>query len=180
MYVAENEEKRPIKHANIHLKTEHADADIEPLVKKSVQATDKDYDLLVTDFCTVFEPNGEVLLKPLPRAISLDYCKAAFDAFHDALTDAKNSMRPAILNSGNQGSEGVLGFMDPVHRFNYCRTTALTVEHLEGFKESIPFLRSAASLMETHMPERYKAQLAECVKGHADYQIPGRPSAPSS
>lgn len=164
-----------MKLKKIHLKVAHTEQDIEPLVKNNVQPTDKDFDILVTEYCTVYKPNGEILLKLVPGAIAHDYCVTAFDAFEGRLSDIKNSNRAAMVASQNKGSEGVIGSMDPLHRFNYCRQTALTINNLNGYKASLPFIRSAATLMKAHMPERYEAQLQACKAGQADYIIPSTP-----
>ena len=164
-----------MKLKNIYLNAAHTDADIEPLVRNAVQPTESDYDFIITDYAAVFKPNGEILMKLVPRALSLDYCVSAFDAFHDRLTSVKNSNRPSMVGSLNRGSEGVIGFLDPIYPIQYCRTTALTNAHLDGFKDSLPFIRSAAELMKIHTPERYAAQLAACESGHADYVIPRTP-----
>jgi hypothetical protein len=100
------------------------------------------------------------LLKFLPRSIHLDYATIAFNEFEAAdLDDSKSSSRSAIAASANVGGEGVIGFMDPVHRFNFCRSTALTYERLKEFQASLPFIRSTGDLMKEHMPERYEAQM---------------------
>jgi len=165
-----------MEHKTIHLQNELSDSYIHELVTKHVKPNDRDFDakLLVDDYCTVLKPNGDVLLKFLPGAMNFDYATAAFNAFESAnLETSKSSQRPAIVASGNPGSTAVLGFMARVHRFNYCRATALTAKHLEGFKASIPFIRSASELMKQHMPERYAAQLGACNQCKPDYIIPG-------
>lgn len=164
-------------HKIIQLKSEYPDSYIDQLIAKDVHPNDGDYDdcLLIAEHCTVLKPNGEVLLTFLPRALNLDYATTAFNEFADYLTDAKGSARSAVSASPNSGSEGVLGFMDRVHRFNYCRATSLTSKNLEGFKAAMPFIRSAGELLKIHAPERYAAQLVACEACHPDYIIPNTP-----
>lgn len=167
-----------MKHKIIRLTAAQSDEYIDNLAAKNIQLTDGDYDpeLLITEYCTVLKPNGDPLLKFIPRSVSLDYATIAFNEFEGVdLDDSKSSARPAVANSANPGSEGVLGFMDPVHRFNFCRSTALTYERLKEFQASLPFIRSTAELIKQHMPERYAIQLAACVACHPDYIIPGTP-----
>jgi hypothetical protein len=151
-----------MEHKLIRLTAAYPDKYIDELIAKNVQLTSADYDqeLLITDYCTVLKPNGEPLLKFLPRSIHLDYATIAFNEFEAAdLDDSKSSSRSAIAASANVGGEGVIGFMDPVHRFNFCRSTALTYERLKEFQASLPFIRSTGDLMKEHMPERYEAQM---------------------
>ena len=52
---------------------------------------------------------------------------------------------------------------------------AITINNLDAYKASLPFIRSAATLMKAHMPERYEAQLQASQAGQADYIIPSTP-----
>jgi hypothetical protein len=164
-------------HATISLTVEHPDDYVDQLIQRNIQPTSDDFDpsLVITDYCTVLKPDGTVLLKLLPAALPLPYVVAAFEAFHDRLNPTRHSFRAAISNSANTGSEGVLGFMDPVYPFNYCRSTALTNDHLAEFQDSLPMIRSAGDLFAEHMPERYAAQLAVCSATKQDYVIPSTP-----
>jgi hypothetical protein len=65
--------------------------------------------------------------------------------------------------------------MDGVYPFNYCRSTALTNNHLVEFQDSLPMIRSARDLFAEHMPEHYAAQLAACTEAKQDYVIPSTP-----
>jgi len=148
---------------------------IEQLVERCIQPDQEDYDLLVEDTATVLRPNGEVLFKLLRTAIPLEYVEAAWEAFHDKLDPKTQSYRKAIANSANEGSEGVLGYMDRVHRLNYCRTTALAKDHLEEYKAAIPMIRAVGDIFAKHMPERYAAQHEFCQTVRPEYLIPETP-----
>lgn len=159
----------------IKLTSELSDDYVNQLRERNIQPSETDYDIVVNEPCTVLKPDGSVLLKYLPETLPLEYVEPSWEDFHDVLTPSKNSLRPAIYFSANQGAEGVLGFMDPVYPLPFCRATRLTREHLESFKQSLPMIRAAGQLMATHMPERYDAQMAACEGTHPDYIIPSTP-----
>lgn len=165
-----------MRHKTIKLAFAHTDHYLEELVKNNQHASDEDFDteLLITENTTVLKPDGTVLLKLIPRAIALDYVTAAFQAFADVnLHDSSDSLRPAVKHSANPGSEGVLGFIEGIHRNNFCRATQFTYTHLKEFETSLPFVRSASEQFKRHMPDRFAAQLEACEKSHPDYIIPG-------
>jgi hypothetical protein len=166
-----------MKHTTIKLTNAYPDEYTDQLVSRNIQPTNKDFDpnLLITDRSTVLKPDGDVLLKFLPSALPLRYVVPAWESFHDRLNPKKGSKRLAIANSANAGSEGVLGFMDGVYPFNYCRSTALTNSHLAGFQASLPMIRAAGDLFGLHMRERHAAQMAVCNATPKDYVIPSTP-----
>lgn len=167
-------------HRITRLTNEHSDAYVNKLITNNVQLNETDYDpeLIITDYRTVLKPNGELLLKLLPGAISVELASVAFREFNAAkLNVSTNSLRAAINTSANRGSDAVLGFMDPVPLFDFCRATAFTAKEMKAFRASLPFIRATAELMKIHTPDKYAAQMAACQNCLPDYIIPGRPTA---
>lgn len=139
---------------------------------------------------TVYKPNGELLLKVVPNAISVDSRDRAM-TFLQKASRAVSKNRGTFLGgqSNYVKADGTLsnttqtppirtsihGFFDRSPRFPFCRQTALVSREPAAFAEVFPMLADVARTFQEGARSRYMRQLEAAQRTHPAYVIPGTP-----
>jgi len=66
---------------------------------------------------------------------------------------------------------GIVGYFDRNVRMPYCRTTAWTQEHLQEFRQAIPYIQQISHEFQKACPERWQAQHEVWSDTHPDFRI---------
>lgn len=149
----------------IRVRTKVSEAELDKKVGKII--TESDYNILLTGPTKVTLPNGKPLCIYLPKALIGDEFSKAYEVLHKVrgTTNARQlaSGTPSYLDGNQRVSKpimsNIIGNVDNLPRFPYCRTTAWTGQNTTQFKSLYPLFGDIAKLMETHVPDRYENQL---------------------
>jgi hypothetical protein len=167
----------------INLKFERPDVEVNKLER---QVIDKTYaeTIVEAESTTVITPGGQVHAVFLKDVIPQGTCELAYPfLLNAAASPVIGGFRGTAAGTGTQPSykkdgtlsrmrrvpkeerltgakDGVLGFLDE-NNFSPCRLTAYTRNHWEQFGSTvIPYIQTVDHLFQSHMPERYAAQLS--------------------
>lgn len=184
-------EGRKVK--EIRLKTELPDEEIDKL--GGTLLNDDCYDIVVTEDCDVYKPNGQPLVKFRKNFIPPQMIKETFPVWRKAatptnnrgmagglvdstgLTTAKSIKKDGTLSKTSraktQVNSGIVGYFDANPRFPYCRLTAFNLEHMDQFQKCMPMIQLIDSGFRELMPDRWKAQMEVYEKTNKDFKIPG-------
>jgi len=164
------------------LRTQLSDDAVDALFGKVLP--ENAYDMLVTGHTRLLKPNGQPLLVYLPGAIPVATREATYPPLHRirAKTDNRGpaSGSERIKRGGTRTRSmlvmsNIVGNMESVPPFGYCRLTAYTAKETQGWAEVQPMFREMAELFHEHVPERHKAQMAVVNKTQPEWVIPGTP-----
>lgn len=147
---------------------------------------DDAYNLLLTGPARVFRPDGRLLCVYLPGAMAGTVTEEQYQVLHSLRTETTNnrglaSGSVAVAVGGQKRSyamqvaSAILGSFDPGGTYKYCRLTAWTGRHLPQWELLRPLFETVAQAMQTHVPDRYAAQMEEIGRTHPDWTIPGTP-----
>jgi hypothetical protein len=161
-------------------------------------ASDRHFEVRITDVATVLKPNGDPLGILVEKKLEASLQTKTFDLLK--AVEGLPSMRPGAVGAGssqrrikrdstlsnmravptavlevlkrNGVQTSQFGYMDPlVNRFD-CRETEWSVAEPALLDGLMPFLLEADEAFRDHLPERYAAQLAECRKA-PDWNLHG-------
>jgi hypothetical protein len=161
-------------------------------------ASERHFDVRITEAATVLKPNGEPLGIMITGKIDPSIQAKTFDLLKDV--HGLPSMRPGAVGAGssqrrikrnhtlsnmravpntvlevlqrNGAQTSQFGYMDPlVNRFD-CRETEWSVAEPALLKNLLDFLLLGDESLRDNLPERYAAQLSECRKA-PDWNLHG-------
>jgi hypothetical protein len=154
------------------------------------------YDLLISESCSVYKPNGDLLLKLIKGAIPPPIAMNAFDVIHNTriqtsknrstgagnefkirrkLRDGTLSKTTQTINPETGGyletHTGLVGYYDRYTRYPYARETAFLINYPDKWRKLQPFIRCVDRLFAAHYPERYRVQRAIADACASDWVI---------
>lgn len=139
-------------------------------------AVDDDYDVLIEEFTSAVDENGDHLFTYIPNALSNDIARESYMPILEAaeptdnrgVATAEDSMHNMIRKRDGKVSKthrtkwrifsSIIGYYDRYVRFPYCRLTAYTEHHPEKYSKILPVIRKINELYEKHSPVKYKKQ----------------------
>jgi hypothetical protein len=146
-----------------------------------------DYDVLLTGPTRLLTPAGKPLCVFLPGAVA-DHARddTAYDVLHSLRSYgtknrglASGTKRLDPTGRGRSYATDVksmiVGAVDPMGQQRYCRLTAWTGLHLPEWQQLQPLLKTVADNLAEHVPDRYRAQMAQVQRTHPDWVVPGTP-----
>ena len=155
---------------------------------KGKNLTPADWDIMLTGPAYVRRPDGKPLAVYLPGVMG----KFTRD-------DATYAILDAMGRSGKTGNRGLAGatpslprgtqkrsYAKPVHSnvigavdamsiYKFCRTTVWTGAHLDQWQQLFPVFAEVAGYLERYVPERYAAQVAAVANTRPEWVVPGTP-----
>lgn len=145
-----------------------------------------DYDVLLTGPTRVSKLDGRPLAIYLPGALTAAMDEpGVYEVLHELRHQISRNRGLASATprykSGQTRSytrpiaSAIVGAIDPGGQQRYCRLTSWTGTHLPEWETLHPLLRVIAAHLAEHVPERYKAQLAEARRTHPAWVVPGTP-----
>jgi len=170
----------------IHLTEQMPDEDVERLGGTMLESSA--YDIVITEDCDVFKPEGTPLLKFRKGVIPAEMCLKTFPIWEEAATPTDNrgmaagGVREARLKKDGtkekrtrtkQVNSGIIGFMDGNPAIPYCRLTAFNAANMDKFQECMPMITLVDKLFSEIMPDRHKAQMEYHSRTSNDFKIPG-------
>lgn len=168
----------------LRLRTQLREADLLP--KQGMVLGARDFDVLVTGEARVLKPDGKPLLVYLPGVLG-DWTR------NDTIYEILHELRTVTTNNRGMSSGGgvarsptgkryapttasaIIGAFDPNSYRRYCRLTAWTGRNLPKWEALQPFLAAIAKEFETHVPDRYRAQVTQVMATKPEWVIPGTP-----
>ena len=142
----------------VMLQSKVPDADVE--ARYGTQATDADYDVLLTGDACVYRPDGQVLCVLRRGAMDPGYAERAYPHLH-WLRSRKSDNRGVyagqadriqrVLGDGTVSrttrsrpvSSCVIGYFNRYPRIPFCRQTAFTANHVDKWAEVLPLVPDA-------------------------------------
>lgn len=168
----------------LRLRTRLAEAELLP--KKGMVLGPRDYDALLTGAAKVLKPDGKPLLVYLPGVLTKwTQDDRTYDILHGlrTLTTSNRGMSsgagiahsPTGKRYAPPTASTIIGAFDPNSYRRYCRLTAWTGRNLPEWEALQPLLQGIAAQLAEHVPDRYKAQLAEVMRTRPEWVVPGTP-----
>jgi Oxygenase domain of the 2OGFeDO superfamily len=147
---------------------------------------DDSYNVLMTGPTRVFQPDGKLLCVYLPGAMKGFVTEEHYGILHgfrNQMTNARGAASGSTaVRAGAQKrsyfmhvSSNIIGAIDPISTYKYCRLTSWTGANLPSWQALQPVLQRVGDQLHTHVPERYDAQMEEIDKTHPDWVVPGTP-----
>jgi hypothetical protein len=170
---------------DIRLRSKISEQELEQKIGKIL--TDEDYNLLVTKDTTIRGINGELVAVYQKGIIPETVVDKTYPTLHDLRRQQTNNRGnasgvPRIKRRiGNRTdtvksvASAIVGSMDAVGPFQYCRLTAYSGKETAKYKELFPLFEFIGNEMAKVAPERYKAQMERVENTHADWVIPNTP-----
>jgi len=170
---------------DIRLRSKISEAELEQKLGKIL--TDDDYNILIKKDTTIRGLNGELVAVFQKGIIPDDVVEQTYPTLHDLKKHQTNnrgmaSGMPRIKRRiGNRTdtvksiASTVVGSMDAVGPFQYCRLTAYSGKETDKYKNLFPLFEFIGQQMAKVAPERYKAQMERVNNTHADWVIPNTP-----
>jgi len=164
------------------LRNKLSDHSLEQMVGKVLP--EDSYDLLVTGHIRLLKPNGMPLLTFLPGAIPKDVRESTYPGLHRIRGKTDNrgpaSGTARIKKAGTRTRSvpvmsSIVGNMEAVKPFGYCRLTAFTAKETESWHDIQPMFRTMADLFAEHVPDRYRQQMSVVADTQPEWVIPGTP-----
>lgn len=154
--------------------------------KKGKVLGDDSYNVLMTGPTRVFMPGGKLLCVYLPGAMKGVLDEEVYAILHELRSQTTSNRGPASGSLGTQvGSQkrtyfmhvssNVLGSIDPISTYKFCRLTAWTGQNLPKWQRLQPVLQQVGSALAEYVPDRYAAQMEEINQTHPDWVVPGTP-----
>jgi hypothetical protein len=159
---------------------------------------DSHYDLLLSESCRVYKPDGSLLLQLVKGAIPPPIAANAFQVLHSTrIQTSKNRStglgnefkQKRILRDGSvsktaqtidpltnkyvETHTGILGYYDRYTRYPYARETAFLVNYAQKWRQLQPFIRCVDGVFAAVIPDRYRIQKAIADACAQDWIIKG-------
>lgn len=155
-------------------------------LKKGKVLGDDSYNVLMTGPTRVFMPGGKLLCVYLPGAMRDVLDEEVYSILHELRSQTTSNRGPASGSLGTQVGEqkrtyfmhvssNVLGSIDPISTYKFCRLTAWTGQNLPKWQRLQPVLARVGAALAEHVPDRYAAQMEEIDRTHPDWVVPGTP-----
>lgn len=148
--------------------------------------TEQDYNVLMTGPTKVTLPNGKPLCIYLPKALLANEAEA--DKAYEILHPIKGKTQSRKMASGSEGmrrnkqnlsrvavASNIIGNVDKMGRFPYCRTTAWTGTHTEQFSGLYPIFRLIAENFKEHVPDRFQNQMQRALATPSEWRVSDTP-----
>jgi hypothetical protein len=144
------------------------------------------FDILITYDSDGYDLNGNLLFRFRKNAIPFEILKSGYEAFKGAikLNDMRITaagglayLRPrkdgsvSKIRVGNKVFSSVVGYLDAVGMYPFCRKTAFTSAYFEKFKQGIPFVEFVDKKYKELCPEHYARQIAIAKATNRNYRI---------
>ncbi len=145
------------------------------------------YDVLLDETCTVYKPDGSILLVLLKAAHSSSAMAKAWSVLKGFNPESNNrglasgtERRKRIRKDGSESNvniadpvaSGIVGFFERTPRFPYCRPCAWNQHNPEKMAQLLPLCQEASSMLARHGGEKYEKQKRYAEHTHRDFLIP--------
>ena len=145
-----------------------------------------DVNIMLTGPAYVRKPNGRPLCVYLPGVMAEAATEEVYEILHGLRNEVTRnrglaSGAPRIRRQGQKRVEAmevpssIVGAIDPVGIYRYCRLTAWTGSNLPQWERLQPFLQEIARNLERYVPDRFERQLEEARKAKPEWVVPGTP-----
>lgn len=152
---------------------------------------DSNYDELLSEDCTVYKPDGTILLVLLKRAIPNDLLAKAWSVLEkfNAVTDNRGTASgtkavPRTRKDGTKGKRtevpdgwavksGVMGYFERTPTYPWCRACGFNQKEPEKFAKILPMIQFVSNQFKEYVPAKYKVQREVVEKSSSDFVIPG-------
>lgn len=168
----------------LRVRTRLSPAELEP--KQGMVLGPRDYDVLLTGAARVLKPDGRPLCVYLPGVLAnWTQNPTIYGILHELRTLTTNNRgmssgagvakSPSGKRYAPTTASTIVGSFDPNSYRQYCRLTAWTGRNLPKWEELRPFLAAIGDQFALHVPDRYRAQVAEVRKTQPAWVIKGTP-----
>ncbi len=178
----------------LELTSQHTDRYVRFLLGRHPKDAHYDRDkLLGGEAAEVYKPDGSLLLRYRPRVLQPDLCEAVRPVLRGAARPTNNrgqaagrladgtTRRRRVRGSGTmsktswgkQVNSGVVGYLDRSTRHPYCRQTAYSRNHLDGFGWCITLAQAVDEVFARECPDRHAAQMLQVARTPPWWVIPG-------
>jgi hypothetical protein len=148
--------------------------------------TEDDINVLLTGPALVRKPDGRPLCVYLPGAMAGAATPEVYGILHGLRSETTRnrglaSGAPRVQRRGQSRVEAmevpsaIIGAIDPVGIYRYCRLTAWTGSNLPQWRKLQPFLLEIAGYLKLHVPDRYEAQMERVRQTSPEWVVPGTP-----
>jgi hypothetical protein len=154
--------------------------------KKGKILAPSDLDMMLTGPTAVYLPNGQLMAKYLPGALShptlVDQTLGTLQELGRMVTDnrgmasgfervktkstASRTRTPPVASS-------IIGSFDPNPPFRYCRLTAWSGRETEKYEGLFPLFQTINRYFKNYVPDRYAVQEGFAERTHEDWRIAG-------
>tara|TARA_Y100000401_G_scaffold66066_1_gene52730 strand:- start:11143 stop:12024 length:882 start_codon:yes stop_codon:yes gene_type:complete len=151
-------------------------------------SSEKDYDEVIRENCTVLDENGDELFSLILNAIPNSVGKKAYPSLLKVASGSNNrgmaTDKKAVLykikEDGTRSKTsrtaymvptGIAGYFDRYPRIPYCRQTAFTHDKPEEWKNIVPYIQYVNKQYKKYCPKTYKMQRKEIDKCCGDFVI---------
>jgi len=158
---------------------------------KGKMMTERDYDVLISDTCAVYKPDGSLLISVEKRGIPMDVVASAWNEIRNYNPRTENrgvangtgtvdyirkdgtKSKTKKIPKGYEIHSGIIGYYDRYPRTPYCRKCAWNLDAPEKFEAMIPFFQEVDRVHELLDPEGYWLQKEWADKTNEDFIIKG-------
>lgn len=172
--------------AELRIRTRTPAEEIEQKLGKNV--TPGDWNILLTGPARVLKPDGKPLCIYLPgvmhEALLGEGIRATLDEMgrsgktgNRGLAGATPSLKRGVQKRSYAVPihSNVMGAVDAMSIYKFCRTTVWTGAHLDQWKSLFPVFEVIAAYLRELVPDRYEAQLAATRRTNPEWVIPQTP-----
>lgn len=149
--------------------------------------TTDDVNILLTNPTIVQKPDGRLLAKYLPAAFTRQRMAEFYDVLHDLRkmettnrgyasgTEAHPRFGGSTRVESAPIRSAIIGSFDAVPPKLYCRLTAWSGKELDKYASLFPLFQDIGAYFESHVADRFAAQMAYVRKTDPDWIIEGTP-----
>lgn len=176
----------PTVHTSLRLRSRVSDSAIrEQLAGKILGPAD--FDVLLTGPTAVYRPDGKPLCVYLPGAVAehaanpdiyevLHALRVNISVNRGLASGTKRITHDGINRSyARRTPSAIVGAVDPMGQTRYCRLTSWTGRNLPQWESLHPLLRTVASELERHVPDRFANQVKVAAASDQSWIVPGTP-----
>lgn len=147
------------------------------------------YDELLNEDCTVYKPDGSILMVLRKNILSKPILAEAWSVLkgYNPSTNnrgvaagsgyARKVKQDGTLSKTNRATDtvasGIIGYFERSVRFPYCRACAWNLSHPEEWGKLLPLVQEVSQLFEQNVPGRYLQQAEIIRRTSTDFVIPG-------
>lgn len=161
---------------------------------EGVLLDDSHYDMVISENCKVYKPDGALLLVFVKNAVPNNLGEVVMENLKSVNYDLSNrsiavSKGTSALAEGsktrrvehskleelkkNRAGSGIIGYYDRYERYPFCRQTAYNNNSPQKFKAVYPLIKIIDDIYAENAPDHYQLQRAEADRTHPDFVING-------